>query len=116
VIIDDIDRLAPDDVIEMFKLVKSVGQLTNVIYLLAFDRQLAERVVSNRYPSEGPHYLEKIVQAAFEVPAASEEQLRAAFLAQINDVCPPAESEDQTLFMNLMLECVTPLLRSPRDL
>jgi predicted KAP-like P-loop ATPase len=116
VVIDDIDRLAPDDVIEMFKLVKSVGQLSNVIYLLAFDRQLAERVVSNKYPSEGPHYLEKIVQAAFDVPAASEEQLRAAFLAQINNVCPPAESEDQTRFMNLMLECVTPLLRSPRDL
>jgi len=116
VVIDDIDRLAPDDVIEMFKLVKSVGQLSNVIYLLAFDRQLAERVVSNRYPSEGPHYLEKILQAAFEVPAVSEEQLRAAFLAQVNDVCPPAESEDQMRFMNLMLEGVTPLLRSPRDL
>jgi predicted KAP-like P-loop ATPase len=116
VIIDDIDRLAPDDVIEMFKLVKSVGQLSNVVYLLAFDRQLAERVVSNRYPSEGPHYLEKILQAAFEVPAVSEEQLRAAFLAQVNDVCPPADSEDQMRFMNLVLECVTPLLRSPRDL
>ena len=116
VIIDDIDRLAPDDVIEMFKLVKSVGQLSNVIYLLAFDRQLAERVVSNRYPSEGAHYLEKILQAAFEVPTVSEEQLRAAFLAQVTNVCPPADSEDQMRFMNLMLECVTPLLRSPRDL
>jgi predicted KAP-like P-loop ATPase len=116
VIIDDLDRLAPDDVIEMFKLVKSVGQLSNVIYLLAFDRQLAERMVSNRYPSEGPHYLEKILQTAFEVPAVSQEQLRAAFLAQIKDVCPPAESEDQTRFMNLMLEGLTPLLRSPRDL
>jgi predicted KAP-like P-loop ATPase len=116
VVIDDIDRLAPDDVIEMFKLVKSVGQLSNVIYLLTFDRQLAERVVSNKYPSEGPHYLEKILQAAFEVPAVGEEQLRGAFLAQVNDVCPPAESEDQMRFMNLMLECVTPLLRLPRDL
>jgi predicted KAP-like P-loop ATPase len=116
VVIDDIDRLSPDDVVEMFKLVKSVGQLSNVIYLLAFDRQLAERIVSDRYPSEGPHYLEKILQAAFEVPAVAEEQLRAAFLAQVHDVCPTPESEDQMRFMNLMLECVTPLLRSPRDL
>ena len=71
VIIDDIDRLSPDEAIEVFKLVKSVGQLSNVIYLLAFDRQLAERVVQDRFPSEGPHYLEKILQAAFEVPPAA---------------------------------------------
>jgi predicted KAP-like P-loop ATPase len=76
VIIDDIDRLGPDEAIEVFKLVKSVGQLANVIYLLAFDRILAEKVVGEKFPSEGPHYLEKIIQANFEVPNASEADLR----------------------------------------
>ena len=46
VLIDDIDRLAPDEAIQVFKLVKSVGQLPNVLYVLAFDRELAEKVVS----------------------------------------------------------------------
>jgi predicted KAP-like P-loop ATPase len=116
VIIDDIDRLAPDDAIEVFKLVKSVGQLSNVIYILAFDRELAERVVSDRFPSEGPHYLEKILQAAFEVPAVSAADLREAFLAEVNTICPATGSEDPVRFMNIVLEVVAPLLKSPRDL
>ncbi len=29
-------------------------------YLLVFDRRLAEEIVSEHYPSEGPHYLERI--------------------------------------------------------
>lgn len=72
VLIDDIDRLAPDEALVMFRMVKSVGRLPNVIYVLSFDRELAERVVAERFPSEGPHYLEKIVQVAFELPAPLE--------------------------------------------
>jgi predicted KAP-like P-loop ATPase len=116
VLVDDIDRLAPDEAIQVFKLVKSVGQLPNVLYILAFDRELAEKVVSERYPSEGPHYLEKIVQAAFEVPAVTPEDLREAFLAEANTTCLGKEGEDPVRVMNIMLGLVTPLLKSPRDL
>lgn len=44
VVVDDIDRLNPDDALTLFRLVKSVGRLPNVIYLLAFDRKIAERI------------------------------------------------------------------------
>ena len=67
-IIDDIDRLSPDEALSIFRLIKSVGQLPKVTYLLAYDRKVAEKIVSERYPSEGPHYLEKIVQAGFDIP------------------------------------------------
>lgn len=63
IVIDDIDRLSPDEALLIFRLVKSVGRLPNVMYLLVYDRQLAEKIVSERFPSEGPHYLEKIIQA-----------------------------------------------------
>jgi predicted KAP-like P-loop ATPase len=116
VVVDDIDRLSPEEAIQVFKLVKSVGQLPNVLYVLVFDRELAEKVIAERYPSEGPHYLEKIVQAAFEVPAVSPEDLREAFLAQVNATCEPKEGEDPVRVMNIMLGLVTPLLNSPRDL
>ena len=71
VIIDDIDRLTPDEALLVFRLVKSVGRLPNVMYLIAFDRELAEKAVKERYPSEGPHFLEKIIQAYFRIAAAS---------------------------------------------
>ena len=50
----------------IFRLVKSVGGLPNVMYLLAYDRQLAEKIVAERYLLRG-HILEKIVQA-FRLP------------------------------------------------
>jgi hypothetical protein len=52
IVIDDIDRLSPDEALLIFRLVKSVGRLPNVIYLLVFDRELAEAIVSERFPSE----------------------------------------------------------------
>src|SRR5262249_29455239 len=75
IVIDDIDRLSPEEAILIFRLVKSVGRLPNVMYMLAFERILAERIVAERFPSEGPHYLEKIIQAAFEVPMPDEVDL-----------------------------------------
>ena len=68
--------------------------------MLTFDRDLAERVVAERYPSEGPHYLEKIVQAAFEVPAVTPKDLREAFEARYGEkrqcrmIVLPAEMPD----------------------
>jgi predicted KAP-like P-loop ATPase len=64
IIIDDLDRLKPDEMIAILQMVKSVGRLPNVIYLLSFDRNLLESAVDKLCPSEGPHFLEKIVQAA----------------------------------------------------
>lgn len=70
IIIDDIDRLSPDEAIAVFQLVRSVGQLPNVIYLLVFDREIAERALQQRYPSEGGSgYLDKIIQAGFTLPS-----------------------------------------------
>ena len=116
VVIDDIDRLSRKRRSRVFKLVKSVGQLPNVLYVLVFDRELAEKVITERYPSEGPHYLEKIVQAAFDVPPASPDDLRDAFLAQADATCPPKDGEDPVRVMNIILGLVTPLIKSPRHL
>lgn len=49
VVIDDIDRLSPDEALLIFRLVKSAGRLPNVMYLLVYDRQLAEKIVSETF-------------------------------------------------------------------
>ncbi len=114
VIIDDIDRLAPDEALAMFRLVKSVGRLPNVIYILAFDRLLAEKVVAERFPSEGPHYLEKIVQASFELPMPLVEDLHAQIQNLIFNISPPDE-ESVVHVMNLFHAVLTPEIKTPRD-
>jgi len=117
VIIDDIDRLTPDEVLLVFHLVKSVGRLPNVMYLLVFDRELAEKVVNERYPSEGPHFLEKIIQASFELPLPARDDLNRAALSLIEMLCGLPKEEDQLRrFMNIFYDAVSPYLNTPRDL
>lgn len=115
VVIDDIDRLNPDDALTIFRLVKSVGRLPNVIYLLAFDRQIAERIVAERFPSEGPGYLEKIVQRFFELPPPLVDALRQQVVDAAVATMGSPEERQFTRFWNVFHDVVAPLIRSPRD-
>ncbi|MEC3950149.1 KAP family P-loop NTPase fold protein [Sphingobium sp. HWE2-09] len=115
VLIDDIDRLAPDEALAMFRMVKSVGRLPNVIYVLSFDRDLAERVVAERFPSEGPHYLEKIVQAAFELPAPLEEDVHRILMSNIETLVGGIGEQQLLNVMNMFHAAVAPEVRTPRD-
>ncbi|MBS0251355.1 MAG: hypothetical protein JSR78_09870, partial [Proteobacteria bacterium] len=115
VIIDDLDRLLPDEALQVFRLIKSVGRLPNVMYLLAFDRQIAEKVVAERYPSEGPHYLEKIIQASFELPSPSTNDLNDDILDRIANICGLPSQSEMVHFMNVFYDCVAPFIKSPRD-
>ena len=116
IVIDDIDRLAPEEALLIFRLVKSVGRLPNVIYLLVFDRQLAEAVVAKRYPSEGTHYLEKIIQASFDVPEARHADLTQQLLEKISSISGPPVEADIVRFMNIFYDVIAPEVRTPRDL
>jgi predicted KAP-like P-loop ATPase len=116
IVMDDIDRLAPDEALLMFRLVKSIGRLPNVIYLLVFDRHLAEAIVSERYPSEGPHYLEKIVQAGFDIPLPHQADLNEELLRQIEALCGTPDADDMVRFMNVFYDVIAPEMRTPRDL
>lgn len=115
VMIDDIDRLAPDEALAMFRMVKSVGRLPNVIYVLSFDRELAERVVAERFPSEGPHYLEKIVQVAFELPAPVAADVHRILVGNIDAIVGGIGDKRLVHVMNMFHAVVAPEIRTPRD-
>lgn len=116
IVIDDIDRLTPDEALLIFRLVKSVGRLPNVLYLLVFDRELAEAIVSERYPSEGPHYLEKIIQAGFDVPQPRQTDLNNELLRQIELICGSPPEDAIVRFMNVFYDVIAPEIATPRDL
>jgi predicted KAP-like P-loop ATPase len=114
IIIDDIDRLAPDEALGVFRLIKSIGRLPNVMYLMVFDRALAEAAVAERFPSEGPHFLEKIIQASFELPPPTPSDLHNALLAAFQERCGAPDEEHLVRFMNLFYDVVVPYLTTPR--
>ena len=114
IVIDDIDRLSPDEALLIFRLVKSVGALPKVFYLLAYDRHLAEKLVTERYPSEGPHYLEKIIQASFDLPEPL--SLDKEFLRHLYRIIEEQEFEDKRYFDRLFERLIAPEIKTPRDL
>lgn len=69
VMIDDIDRLNATEIIQVFQLVRLVGDFDNTTYLLAFDRAVVGGVLKDVQRINGDRYLEKIVQVSLNVPA-----------------------------------------------
>lgn len=116
VVIDDLDRLSVDDALLVFKLVKSAGRLPNVVYLMVFDQVLIQTAIEERFPSEGPHFLEKIVQAGFELPPPEPHDLRNLLLKNVDRIIGQIPTDQETRFMNVFYDVVAPNVALPRDI
>jgi KAP-like P-loop domain-containing protein len=76
IMVDDIDRLEDDEIKQVMRLVRLVGDFDNVVYLLAFDAGHVAGVLGDvGGHDEGRRYLEKIVQLSYEVPAIAPGEL-----------------------------------------
>lgn len=77
VFIDDIDRLEQSEVRSIMQMVKSVGRLPNVIYVLSYDRRIVWRALQELDAlKEGePSFMEKIVQHEVRLPHVTRSSL-----------------------------------------
>lgn len=74
IFIDDIDRLDNKSVLTVFKLIKSIADLPNIIYFLSFDRD----VICQKLEAEkinGEDYLEKIIPLSINMPKIKPDKL-----------------------------------------
>ena len=69
VVVDEIDRLSPNEIRTMINMVKSVGRLPNVTYLLSYDPKQVHRALGYENMSLGKAYTEKIVQHELSLPS-----------------------------------------------
>ena len=81
VLIDDIDRLHPDELMLVFKLVRMVGRLPNLHYLLAYDETTVLEVIAKSEIGAGNKkraraYLEKMAQVRLDIPPVRPGQSR----------------------------------------
>ena len=80
VILDDLDRLAPAELLLVFKLVKLVGHLRNTYYLLCYDEQTLLDVLRRTDLvgddlTRARDYMEKMVQVRIDLPPLRETQI-----------------------------------------
>src|SRR6185437_11108475 len=74
-LVDDIDRLTPDEARDFFRAIKALADFPNVIYVLFFDRVEVAKALTTSLQMNGDSYLEKLVQAPFHLPAVDKDLL-----------------------------------------
>lgn len=116
VVIDDIDRLTSDEIRQVFRLIKSVANLPGVTYLVAFERTVVTEALNPVAGGRGSEYLEKIVQAGFDIPLPQPGPLVSMLGDRIQPVFAdtPAELWSTREFQNLVAHSLVRLLRTPR--
>lgn len=114
IIIDDMDRLAPDEMLAMFRLIKTIGRLPNVLYLLAFDRKVAEKVVSDKFPAEGAQYLEKIIQVNFDLPTPLKIRLINVTKRNIEEICDLSHEKNLDYYETVVSQIIPIYITTPR--
>ena len=118
VLIDDIDRLTNQQIRDIFQLVKQVGDLPKVIYVLAMDRDVVKRALEEVHKYDGNEYLEKIIQIPFEIPELRKSKLHNIFFTKLDEIIKGLSGDitwDQQYFNRIFNNCIEPYLLTLRD-
>jgi len=120
VVIDDVDRLNDSQVKDIFQLVKQIGDLPNILYVLSMDKRRVVKALDHFQEGNGEEYLEKIIQLPFILPEISEDDLRSAFFKMMEDSIKSnfedSISWDQDYIGKVYADCVSPYVRNLRDI
>lgn len=67
VIVDDLDRLPPQEIRVMFQAIKAVADFPGITYLVAYDPTIVDEAL-DKESGRRPRYREKIIQVAYPLP------------------------------------------------
>lgn len=85
IIIDDLDRLTPEQLKMTFQLVKANLDFPNIVFILLFQRDIVEEKLTEHSHS-GREYLEKIIQVPIDIPKSQEIKIREILFENINSI------------------------------
>jgi predicted KAP-like P-loop ATPase len=114
VIVDDLDRLTPDEALEMVSLVKSFGDLPNVIYLLSYDETKLAELVHRAVGIDGHEFLEKIIQYPVHLPILESDDLIRLLDADIGTLLGSMTESDRRRLSSIWHYVFQHYLHTPR--
>lgn len=85
VIIDNIDRLYSYQIKRVLDLVKGMGDLPNIIYILAFDKQIVLKALNQKHGKQDSKYLDKFIQYQILLHTSYEQQVINTITKELND-------------------------------
>lgn len=86
IVIDDIDRLNQSEIKQIFRLIRVNADFPHTIYLLAFDRNIIEKNLTEQVGISGKDYLNKIVQVNFDIPVVKPTKISVFLFRELNRV------------------------------
>lgn len=118
IVVDDIDRLAHQEIRLLFQLVKANADFPNVVYLLLFQRDIVERSLDSPSSISGREFLEKIIQVGFDIPRIERTRLEKVLFAGLDELLADEKVSkrfDQKRWGNLFLGGLRPYFKTLRD-
>ncbi len=67
IVLDDLDRLDSNEVLAMFRLIKTFGNLPNIMFLLVYDNDIVSAIVEKHFPESKGNYLDKFIQLQVDI-------------------------------------------------
>lgn len=122
IFIDDLDRLDPNEIQTVLKLIRLVADFPNITYVLSLDEEIAAMSIQNLYTpgghgeyEHGKKYLEKFIQLPIYLPKTNASSLFSLFTEGLEEIRGNLEIKDSLLFNDVLKE-LAPLDFSPRNI
>lgn len=119
VFVDDIDRLEPEQIRMLLRQVKANANLPNIVFVLLFQPSIVERALDPVADGDGRAFLEKIVQANFDLPPVPASIVHRMFEQELSELAGPYATEangfSQRRWGNACIGCIQPRLHNMRD-
>ncbi|WOF75108.1 P-loop NTPase fold protein [Parvibaculaceae bacterium PLY_AMNH_Bact1] len=117
VVMDDIDRLENEEIKPFLSMVKAVGNIPNVTYLLGYDRGHVQAALTEGKVENGHHatFLEKIVQINIDLPNADPKLLFRDIQIGLEEIIQRKLTEDEKEDMLDDYLFTSTFLERPRD-
>ena len=93
VFIDDVDRLQPDEIIQVFKLVKLIADFKYTIFVLSMDVEIVKRSLKSQ--NMDVEYIDKIVQKPVALPKIETDYIDEFLWKELNKLFQRLELENQ---------------------
>ncbi|MDF7680967.1 P-loop NTPase fold protein [Enterobacteriaceae bacterium ESL0689] len=84
ILLDDLDRLEPEQVVEVMRIISAVASFPRFHYILCYDKAVLVQAIETGFAiSDGEQYLHRIVPITFTLPRPESARLRQTLLAGV---------------------------------
>jgi predicted KAP-like P-loop ATPase len=80
IFLDDLDRLEPEEVVNIFKTIKLNANFLNTYFFVSYDKKVVIHSLTKQFGENSADYLEKIVQVDFVCQKSLKKRWRISFL------------------------------------